>query len=220
MKWAATLPAGDGAGLRGLYLRDNALTELPPGVFASLPRLRELELTGNGLGELPPGIFDGLANLRRLDLSLNYRGSVRELPPGVFDDLERLEVLDLRLLGKLGELRPDVFERLTQLREPDIGHNFLPALPPDLFRGLGELSGTGCRPGARRRNWRWGRTFRIPTGSTSTWSSGGRRGRPGDPRAGRRHPSGAHHGGRLDRQGGTRDPELTWRMQFHVVAAR
>ncbi|MXX35872.1 MAG: hypothetical protein F4Z50_14090 [Gemmatimonadetes bacterium] len=31
MKWAATLPAGDGAGLRGLYLRDNALTELPPG---------------------------------------------------------------------------------------------------------------------------------------------------------------------------------------------
>lgn len=131
MKWAATLPAGDGAGLRGLYLRDNALTELPPGVFASLPRLRELELTGNGLGELPPGIFEGLDSLLFLQLDNNRLDRLR---PDVF---AARAVVSLRLsTNPLESLPPGVFRGLPRLGALNLGGNHLESLRLGYLRGV------------------------------------------------------------------------------------
>ena len=83
--------------LVNLYLYDNRLTALAPGVFAGLGSLRRLWLDGNRLTALPPGVFAGLGSLRELWLDGNR---LTALPPGVFETLTALT--DLILSGNPG----------------------------------------------------------------------------------------------------------------------
>lgn len=59
------------AALRHLYLHNNSLTALEPGAFRTQPRLLELALTGNRLQGLRTGAFSGLSQLRILYLAGN-----------------------------------------------------------------------------------------------------------------------------------------------------
>ena len=81
-------------------LNGNALEELPPDLFARLPRLESLHLQGNRLGALPPGA-GGLRALRDLCVADNR---LRALPAGLAD------LPGLRLLtaygNELGSLPP------------------------------------------------------------------------------------------------------------------
>lgn len=59
------------ASLRRLYLHNNSLRALEPGAFRAQSRLLELALTGNRLRGLRVGAFSGLAQLRVLYLAGN-----------------------------------------------------------------------------------------------------------------------------------------------------
>uniref|UniRef100_A0A8C7C464 Leucine rich repeat containing 24 n=1 Tax=Neovison vison TaxID=452646 RepID=A0A8C7C464_NEOVI len=59
------------AALRRLYLHNNSLRALEPGAFRAQPRLLELALTGNRLRGLRVGAFAGLGQLRALYLAGN-----------------------------------------------------------------------------------------------------------------------------------------------------
>ena len=81
--------------LTQLWLYNNRLTALPPGVFAGLGSLEDLrlELYNNRLTALPPGVFAGLGSLVNLRL---YDNRLTALPPGVFDGLGSLTELWLQ----------------------------------------------------------------------------------------------------------------------------
>ena len=94
------------------------LTDLGPGSFAHLPRLRRLVLANNRLAALGKHTFLGLGALRALDLSRNRLAyTPLALPPGVFAPLGGLK--KLRLAGNSpdsqGEYPPGVFRDLTAL---------------------------------------------------------------------------------------------------------
>lgn len=59
------------AALRRLYVHNNSLRALEPGAFRAQSRLLELALTGNRLRGLRVGAFAGLAQLRALYLAGN-----------------------------------------------------------------------------------------------------------------------------------------------------
>ena len=71
---AATLQAGDFAGLSGLTgldLSNRSIASLPQDVFGDLAKVTTLNLSGNSLAELPAGVFAGLSSLSSVDLSGN-----------------------------------------------------------------------------------------------------------------------------------------------------
>ncbi|XP_048221816.1 platelet glycoprotein Ib alpha chain [Perognathus longimembris pacificus] len=70
--------------LHELYLQNNNLQVLPPGLLLATPRLRKLNLSNNKLGELPPGLLEGLGELDSLYLQGNW---LRTVPKGFFGDL-------------------------------------------------------------------------------------------------------------------------------------
>ncbi|XP_012634864.2 platelet glycoprotein Ib alpha chain [Microcebus murinus] len=70
--------------LHELYLRDNKLKTLPPGLLAPTPHLKKLNLANNGLEELPSGLLDGLEDLDTLYLQGN---SLSTIPKGFFGTL-------------------------------------------------------------------------------------------------------------------------------------
>ena len=118
-----------------MNLDDNALTELPDGVFDGLASLEQLQLEGNALTELPDGVFDGLASLEQLQLEGN---ALTELPDGVFDDLSSLERLSL-WRNALTELPDGVFDNLSSLEQLQLEGNALTELPDGVFNGLSSL---------------------------------------------------------------------------------
>nr|AAX77064.1 variable lymphocyte receptor [Lethenteron appendix] len=67
----ASVPAGIPTTTRGLYLSDNQITKLEPGVFDKLTQLTELSLWGNQLKSIPRGAFDNLKSLTGIWLSDN-----------------------------------------------------------------------------------------------------------------------------------------------------
>ncbi|VTJ66455.1 Hypothetical predicted protein [Marmota monax] len=73
--------------LQILYLNNNYLNFLPPGVFSDLTALRGLSLNSNRLTVLPPGSLP--ANLEILDISRNHLLSP---DPGLFASLSMLDI--------------------------------------------------------------------------------------------------------------------------------
>ena len=80
-----------------LKLHGNEIREVWAGAFLGLDDLKYLDLSGNMPGErktdLRPGCFDGLGKLRELKLGFNY---VLTFEDGVFEGLDSLETIDLK----------------------------------------------------------------------------------------------------------------------------
>ena len=68
-------------------MSENALTELPSGIFSSLTNLTELDLSDNALTTLDAGVFSSLTALTTLSLNNN---DLTELPPRIFSSLTNL----------------------------------------------------------------------------------------------------------------------------------
>ena len=136
------LKPGDFAGLyrvKTLKLDGNDLTTLPAGVFGGLDRLRTLGLADNRLTTLPAGVFGGLDLLRTLKLDEN---DLTTLPAGVFGGLDRLR--KLRLEGNdLVTLPAGVFGGLDHLQILRLDDNDLTTLPAGVFVGLDHLRKLG-----------------------------------------------------------------------------
>ncbi len=113
--------------LRGLFLKGNALREIPDEI-GTLTDLIELNLADNiDLGKLPPGIGN-LRNLKKLDI--RYCG-LTDLPPEI-GNLKNLEYLQMWGNGFI-ELPYNITE-LTGLKELYLKNNKLTKIPYDMIR--------------------------------------------------------------------------------------
>ena len=124
--------------LKYLYLNYNdALTNLPAGVFDNLNSLTHLSLHNNALTNLPAGVFDNLSSLTDLDLSWNR--ALVSLPVGMFDSLTSLTSLYLSYTD-LTSLPVGVFDSLTSLTYLDLRGNDLTSVPVGVFDSLTSLT--------------------------------------------------------------------------------
>nr|AAT70330.1 variable lymphocyte receptor [Petromyzon marinus] len=87
-----SVPAGIPTDRQNLWLNNNQITKLEPGVFNGLANLRELHLWGNQLVSLPPGVFDRLTQLTHLGL---HNNQLKSIPRGAFDSLTKLQYIYL-----------------------------------------------------------------------------------------------------------------------------
>nr|AAT70340.1 variable lymphocyte receptor [Petromyzon marinus] len=83
----ASVPAEIPTTTKILWLHDNQITKLEPGVFDHLVNLKELWLNSNQLQALPAGVFDKLTQLAHLELQNNQ---LKNIPRGAFDNLKSL----------------------------------------------------------------------------------------------------------------------------------
>nr|AAT70341.1 variable lymphocyte receptor [Petromyzon marinus] len=83
----ASVPAGIPTNAQILYLHDNQITKLEPGVFDHLVNLQGLGLQNNQLTSLPNGVFNKLTQLTHLSL---YNNQLKSIPRGAFDNLKSL----------------------------------------------------------------------------------------------------------------------------------
>ena len=80
--------------MRTLNLASNQLVALPNQLFVPTPRLQRLYLQNNSLSVVPPGLFKGLEHLLVLNVSRNQVTN-EWLTPSTFSSLVRLVALDL-----------------------------------------------------------------------------------------------------------------------------
>ncbi|CAD7694082.1 unnamed protein product [Nyctereutes procyonoides] len=155
------------AALRRLYLHNNSLRALEPGAFRAQSRLLELALTGNRLRGLRVGAFAGLAQLRALYLAGNQLGQLLDF---TFLHLPRLQELHLQD-NSIELLEDQALAGLSSLALLDLSRNHLGTLSREALRPLASLQ-------VLRLTERWR--------SRATGRCEGRRRR----RAGRRAPGG------------------------------
>lgn len=119
-----------------LLLSNNAIAELPAGVFATAPHLRQLSLDHNLLSCLAAGAFSagggGLEALQALNLSCN---AIAEIAPEVFTGLEHLTTLRLNR------------NRLTRIAARTFGAEMAPPRP-DLDLDLSYNAVSFIEPGS------------------------------------------------------------------------
>ncbi len=128
--------AGDLDSLKTLNLANNQLVALPPELFksskdASSSRLQELYLQNNSLNVLAPGLFEPLDHLLVLNLSSNRLGN-DWVTASTLSPLVRLVALDLshNFLVKLDQ---SMFSGLTSLQIFNAGHNRIHTVAPNTF---------------------------------------------------------------------------------------
>nr|AAT70331.1 variable lymphocyte receptor [Petromyzon marinus] len=109
----ASVPGGIPTTTQVLYLYDNQITKLEPGVFDSLTALTELNLAVNQLTALPVGVFDSLTQLTILALE---RNQLPALPAGVFHKLTQLTQLGLND-NQLKSIPRGAFDNLKSLTQ-------------------------------------------------------------------------------------------------------
>lgn len=136
----SSLPVGVFADLqkmRYLWLDNNALTNVPDGVFTSLRNLEQLAL-GEPMVRLSQEAFEDLPKLSFLWL---YATRLTNLPLGVFSDLTSLKTLRLERYQRLAPIMfsEESFSGLASLRALRI-FNMAGEIPTGLFGGLAELS--------------------------------------------------------------------------------
>ncbi|KAM8937071.1 leucine-rich repeat-containing protein 24 isoform 2-T2 [Lycaon pictus] len=120
------------AALRRLYLHNNSLRALEPGAFRAQSRLLELALTGNRLRGLRVGAFAGLAQLRALYLAGNQLGQLL--------DFTFLHLPELHLQDNSIELLEDqALAGLSSLALLDLSRNHLGTLSREALRPLASL---------------------------------------------------------------------------------
>lgn len=118
-----------------IVLADNFITEISPGTFNGLPKLRYLYLNHNQLSTLAANTFNGLTNLQTLYLNHNQ---LSILAPGTFNGLTNLETLHLNH-NQLSTLAANIFNVLTNLQILYLNHNQLSTLAAGTFNGLTNL---------------------------------------------------------------------------------
>ncbi|KAM4636588.1 reticulon-4 receptor-like 2 [Discoglossus pictus] len=119
-----------------LWLFSNRISLLRPGAFQGLEHLEELDLGNNpNLPPLQPDTFHGLTSLRSLHL---YRCHIHRLPAGLFRGLHSLRYLYLQH-NRLTGLPDGLFRDLTNLTQLFLHGNLLQSLPAGSFLGLSSL---------------------------------------------------------------------------------
>ncbi|XP_063290904.1 reticulon-4 receptor-like 2 [Pelobates fuscus] len=120
---------------RRVFLQNNQISELGPGLFSPLTSV--LWLFSNRISLLRPGAFQGLEYLKELDLGNNP--TLPPLQPDTFSGLSSLQSLHLYRCH-IHRLPADLFRGLHSLRYLYLQHNYLTGLPDGLFRDLSNLT--------------------------------------------------------------------------------
>ncbi|XP_047580146.1 leucine-rich repeat-containing protein 24 isoform X2 [Lutra lutra] len=123
------------AALRRLYLHNNSLRALEPGAFRAQPRLLELALTGNRLRGLQVGAFAGLGQLRALYLAGNQ---LVQLLDFTFLHLPRLQELHLQE-NSIELLEDQALAGLSSLALLDLSRNQLGTISREALQPLASL---------------------------------------------------------------------------------
>ncbi|XP_032323847.1 leucine-rich repeat-containing protein 24 isoform X2 [Camelus ferus] len=130
------IPPGIPPGTQTLFLQDNCIAHLEPGVLTPLASLRHLYLHNNSLHALEPGAFR--AQSRLLELALTSNG-LRGLRVGAFAGLAQLRVLYLAG-NQLVQLLDFTFLHLQRLQELHLQENSIELLEDQALAGLSSLA--------------------------------------------------------------------------------
>ncbi|XP_060937987.1 toll-like receptor 21 [Limanda limanda] len=114
------------------------MTVLPRAFFRGLHSLTSLYLTNNNLNNLSPGVFDDLTGLRFLNLDSCCVGVIK-LRPGIFKNQRNLTTLIVENMG-IQNFSKEVFGNLTQLRRLQMNRNVMQSIPVDALQSLPKLS--------------------------------------------------------------------------------
>ena len=133
--------------LSRLDLSNNQLVALPARFFQAVKStLTELYLQNNSISVIPPGLFSGLSQVTVLDLSHNEVTS-HWIGPNTFSDMSKLLSLDLSY-NKLTRIDATAFRALYTLQSLSLQHNEIESLAENAFaanRNLHTLSLSGNR---------------------------------------------------------------------------
>ncbi|XP_045633358.1 leucine-rich repeat-containing protein 24 [Ursus americanus] len=130
------VPPGIPLGTQTLFLQDNSLARLEPGVLAPLTALRRLYLHNNSLRALEPGAFRAQSRLLELALTGNR---LRGLRAGAFAGLAQLRALYLAG-NQLVQLLDFTFLHLPRLQELHLQENSIELLEDQALAGLSSLA--------------------------------------------------------------------------------
>ncbi|XP_074058779.1 uncharacterized protein LOC141499893 [Macrotis lagotis] len=128
------IPQGIAQETESLFLNENHLTQLPPGILKSFVNLTFLGLSYNKLSLLNDTFNDIGKSILALDLSGN---NLTELPPALFQETKLLLWLNLAQ-NRLSVLNGKIFASLEQLTYLDLSQNRL-QLSVNMFMGLSRL---------------------------------------------------------------------------------
>ncbi len=123
-----------------LFLANNQITSIQPGVFRGLPELLALNLLNNRISTIQistiqPGMFQGLSDLANLNLNGNQITSIQ---PGSFQELTNLRSLSLNN-NQIISIQPGTFQGLPNLWELNLNGNQITSIHPGMFQGLSNL---------------------------------------------------------------------------------
>lgn len=128
-------------GLKHLQIVDmahNKIVALPPELFRDCMHIiKEIYLQNNSISVLAPGLFNKLSQLLALDLSNNHLTS-SWINSDTFTGLIRMVVLNLSH-NRLTKLEPKMFRDLYTLQILNLGNNMLETLPADVFAPMNNL---------------------------------------------------------------------------------
>ncbi|XP_035778360.1 uncharacterized protein LOC118459262 [Anopheles albimanus] len=122
--------------LQKLYLHNNAMKRVDRDAFRNLTILIELDLANNNLTELQPGTFDDLMKLRVILLNNNQ---IERLEANLFRSLSFLTKINLRS-NRLVRIGINVFVAVPNLSQIELDYNELQTLRKDSFAGLDKLT--------------------------------------------------------------------------------
>lgn len=130
------VPPGIPPGTQTLFLQDNSIARLEPGILAPLASLRHLYLHNNSLHALESGAFRAQSRLLELALTGNR---LRGLRVGAFAGLAQLRVLYLAG-NQLVQLLDFTFLHLQRLQELHLQDNSIELLEDQALAGLSSLA--------------------------------------------------------------------------------
>ncbi|XP_050423384.1 toll-like receptor 6 [Adelges cooleyi] len=134
----ADRPLGGLANLEVLDLSCNFIVSLPVNMFKDVAEsIKQIYLQNNSIGALAPGLFVNLYQLTSLDLSYNQLSSAW-IDAGTFTGLIRLVTLNLAN-NKITKLDPTMFHDLYTLQVLNLAGNAIDAVPDDAFIPLRNL---------------------------------------------------------------------------------
>ncbi|KAM7075783.1 leucine-rich repeat-containing protein 24 isoform 1-T1 [Molossus nigricans] len=130
------VPPGIPPGTQTLFLQDNSIMRLEPGILVTLAALRCLYLHNNSLHALEPGTFHAQSRLLELALTGNR---LRGLHLGAFAGLAQLRILYLAG-NQLVQLLDFTFLHLPRLQELHLQENSIELLEDQALAGLSSLA--------------------------------------------------------------------------------